>query len=39
MVFVVPFFALSCIRFELVMLMAAPLGFVSDTPANDTVHL
>ena len=34
-VFSVPFFALSCMRFELVMLMAAPLGLVSVTPGSD----
>jgi len=33
-VFSVPFFALSCMRFELVMLMAAPLGLVSVTPGS-----
>ena len=38
-VLVVSFFAESWMRFELVMLMAAPLGLVSVTPASDTVHL
>ena len=38
-VFSVSFFALSWMRFELVMLIAAPLGLVSVKPANDTVHL
>jgi len=37
-VFSVPFFALSCMRFELVMLMAAPLGLVSVTPGSGERH-